>query len=378
MVCILLFFFSFPGFVQAAQNYTLNDLEVLVQEEGHEEFFEHALDIRPSERQDAWKGMVSKMGDSFARKILQKSEVQRKDFQTIETLYLWPGLKQDDVFKLKRQEIGLRFFRQCIKKEVPCWDDIKSFWEKDKTDADTAYKLAELTVGYKDSPFSTWTFLDVALKSTLSEFYCKKEFVLQTLWGKIEMDYIQMGPEGDLMKKIDQTIHPDCLPYLITEARKKILRPLKTHDRELSYQILKSQMKADETITDFFYTVYLLDNPSQGELFNLSWNRIKELGGKSLRRERILEKLKTLDPLPDQIFSSFDQLKKKTILHHFKNYFPEYLDFYADQCVKFYGGKGSFPQGNPTVHCQDLMNAEYAPKVISEDKIKRYLEVKKI
>lgn len=379
MVGCLLFMFYFLGFqAQAAQNYTLSDLEVLVNENGHEEFFKHALDIRPSERQEAWKNMVIKMGDSYTKNILDKLDVSRKDFLKVEELFGWAGLKEDAVFKLKRQEIGLKYFRQCLKKEASCWDDLKNFWEKDKTDPETAFNLAELTKERKDSPIPTWTFLDVAVKSPLSEFYCKKDFVQDNLWEKIEIDYIKIGPEGDLTKKIDQTVHPDCVPPLIAHARKKLERPARPHDRELSYQILKALFKANDQVTDFFYVIYLLDNPSQGELFNLSWNRLRELGQKSARREQLMEKLKAMDPLPDQIFSSYDLLKRKAILQHFKQHFPEYLDHYADQCVRYYGGKGTFPQGNPTIHCQDLMNSDVADKVLSSDKIRKYIEVRKI
>lgn len=366
-----------PTFL-GADTYTLADLEVLANEGSYNEFFQHALDIRPSERQEAWKTMVSKMGDQYSRSILTKSEINRKDFQKIETLYDLPSLRIDDVFKGRRQEIGQRFLRSCLKGDNPCWNDLKAFWEKDKTDPEVAFRLSELTANYKESPLSSWSFLEVALKSNLSEFYCKKEFVMTTLWGKIEIDYIKLGPEGDLMTKIDHTIHPDCMPSLILEARKRLFSPPKMLDRELAFQILKSQTKADTFVQDFFYTVYLLDNPSQGELFNYSWNRLRELAGKSSRRDAVMKKLRDLDPLPDGILSSLDVRKKNAILYHFKTYFPEYLDFYTDQCVEFYGGKGSFPSGNPTIHCQDFMNSELAPKIIDEFKLKKYQDVRKI
>lgn len=378
MYQLLLFITLFSLTGHARTTYTLTDLEVLVGEENTKEFFEHALDVRPSERQEAWKTMVSKMGDIYSRKILDKSEIEAKDFRDTENLYNMSALKTDDVFKMRRSEIGLRYLKNCLKSETPCWNDLKAFWEKDKTGADTAYKLAELTSGMQDSPLTSWSLLEVALKSPLSEFYCKKDFVMSALWGKIEIDYIKLGPDGDLMTKIDHTIHPDCVPVLVGEARKRLYQPPKVLDRELSYQILKSQMKANQDITDFFFTVYLLDNPSQGELFNYSWNRVKELGGTVGRREKVLRTLKKLDPLPDAILGSLDQTKKRVVLNHFKTYFPEYLDFYTDECVKFYGGKGSFPSGNPTVHCQDFMNSELAPKVIDQFKIKQYNDARKI
>jgi hypothetical protein len=358
--------------------YGLNDLEVLVAENSTQEFFEHALDVRPSERLDRWKAMVTKMGDIHSRKILDKAEIEAKDFQNIENLYRIYALKTDDVFKIRRSEIGLRYLKRCLKSQAPCWSDLKIFWENDKTDAETAFKLAELTRQLEGPPLSSWSLLEVALKSPLSEFYCKKEFVMSALWGKIEMDYIKLGPDGDLMAKIDQTIHPDCVPILIEESRKRLYRPPKISDRELAYQILKSQLKAEQEVTDFFLTVYLLDNPSQGELFNFSWNRVKELGDSFERRDKVLKILKRFDTLPDNILGSLDQTKKRVIINHFKTYFPEYLDYYSDECIKFYGGKGTFPKGNPTLHCQDFMSSELAPKVIDQFRIKQYQEVKKI
>jgi hypothetical protein len=361
-----------------AQSYSLEDLEILAEEESHEEFFAHAMDIRPSERQDTWKAMVTKMGDSYGRKVLQKSEITRKDFQKLEELITWPGLKTDDIFKSRRQEAGLRYLRKCLKETSPCWNDLVAFWEKDKTDADMAFKLAELTGPLENSPLSTWSFLEVALKSPLSEFYCKKEFAMTALWGKIEMDYVKLGPDGDLMTQIDKTVHPDCLPILISEAQKRLYTPPKPFDRELAFQVLKSQSKAGQEITDFFYTVYLLDNPSKGELFNYSWNRVKDLGNSAERREKVLEKLRKLDPLPDQIITTMDEAKRRVVLKHFKSNFPEYLDLYTGECLNYYGGKATYPSGNPTVHCQKLMESEIAPEIIPEWRIKNYQEVRKI
>lgn len=374
----LLMTFFLSSFLAQATTYELADLEILVQEGAYSEFFAHALDIRPSERQDKWKAMVIKMGDGLGQKILKQTEITKKDYVQIEELFNWPTLKADDVFRLRRNQIGMSYLKTCLKGENPCWNDVKSFWEKDKSDTDTAIKIAEMSLSYPNSSIATWSLLETALKSPLSEFYCKKPFVMDALWGKIEMDYIKLGVEGDLMVKIDQTIHPDCVPILVQEARKRLFSPPKTFDRELSFQILKSQLKADQSTMDFFYTVYLLENPSQGELFNYSWNRVRELGGTVTRRELVLKKLKSLDPLPDSILASLDEKKKRVVLNHFKIYFPEYLDFYSDQCIEYYGGKGSFPSGNPTMQCHNFMKSELAPQIIDQYKIKRFEEVKKI
>ena len=354
--------------------YTLADLEVLTQEGNFDEFFSHALDVRPSERQEAWKGMVSKMSDGYARHILAKSELTREHFKRIENIYTWPTLATDDVFKAHRQEIGLKYLKTCLKKTDPCWNDFKTFWEADKNNPDTAFKLAELSLELPDKPISTWVFLDVALKSSLSEFYCKKEFVLESVWGKLEIDYIRLGTSGDFLKKIDETVHPECLIPLNQMAFKKLNKPEKLSDREVAYQMLAAQGKINSGLTDFFYTVYLLENPSKGELFNYAWNRLTELSRSVDRREEVLKKIKTLDPLPDELFASLDEAKKTAILNHFKNKFPEYLYFYADQCLMYYGGKTAFPDGNPTMKCQNLMEQDTARTLVGEDKVQRFLK----
>ena len=363
---------------QAQAAYTLADLEVLTQEGNYEEFFAHALDVRPSERQDAWKGMLGKMADGYGRQILARSEITKSTYQRVESLYTWPALKADDVFRIHRQEIGLKYLRTCLKHSNPCWKDLKAFWEVDSKDPEVAFKLAEMTMPFTDKTIPTWTFLEVALKSPLSEFYCKKEFAVDAVWGKLEIDYIRLGTSGNFLKKIDETVHPDCLYYLNQMATRKLNKPDKSSDREVAYQILKAQDKVNQSTTDFFYTVYLLENPSQGELFNYAWNRLTELSRSMNRREEVLKRLKTLDPLPDELFSSLDEVKKRAILNLFKTKFPEYLSFYSDQCLLFYGGKTAFPQGNPTMKCQNLMENEAAKSLLGEEKVNRFQQVRSI
>lgn len=371
----ILFFFQSRAF---AASYSLADLEVLTQEGNFDEFFAHALDIRPSERQDAWKGMLGKMADGYGRQILSKTDITKAQFRKIESLYTWPALKADDVFKLHRQDIGLKYLKACLKTSDPCWGEVKAFWEADQKDPDVAFKMAEMTLPFEAKSVPTWTYLDVAVKSPLSEFYCKKEFVLDAVWSKLEIDYIRLGTTGDLLKKIDQTVHPDCLISLNQFANRKLQKPDKSMDRELAYQLLSAQGKVNPQLMDFFYTVYLLENPSKGELFNYAWNRLHELSKNVSRRDEVLKKLKNLDPLPDDVFGSMDEAKKRTVLTHFKNNFPEYLYYYTNQCLLYYGGKTSFANGNPTMKCQDLMNSDQASGLVGEDKVREFKKIRSI
>jgi hypothetical protein len=375
-ICLVL---SLQSWGNSDTTYTLDDLEILSSEQNYEEFFKHAHDVRPSLRQERWKAMVGKMADLYSQNIIKKTIIAPEDFKQVENLYRLPVLKSDEFFRQRRSDIGVRYLQKCLKDANPCWNDVKLFWEADQEQPELAYKLAEITSPYNESsPLALWAFLDPALKSTYSEFYCQKPFVMKALWAKLEVDYIRLGPKGDLSLKIDQTIHPDCIPHLVKEARARLYSPFGESDRELGFQILKSQKKVDQRLSDFFYSLYLLERPSRGELFNYAWNAVKELGEKSERRDSVMKEIKKLDPLPDELLSSIDMMKKRAILNHFKNYFPEYLDFYASRCVDYYGGKTKFPNGNPTMHCQELMSSELAHELLEDYKIKQYQEVKKI
>jgi hypothetical protein len=350
----------------------MSDLQTLADENNFIEFFDHALDIRPSERLEKWKEMVTKMAESYAQSITTKAPVEKKDFYKIENLFTWPSLKSNDIFKQRRQEIGLKYLTNCFKTKPHCWKDLSHFWDKDKQDTDLAIKLAELTLTIEPKTISTWDFLETALKGPLSEFYCQKEFVQNSIWEKLELDYVRLNKKGDLLKKIDQTLHHDCLIPFNKWAGSVFLNPRKIEDRELAFQILEAQGKADGQLKDLFYSIYLLENPSKGDLFNLSWNRLIELSKSEVRRSRVLEEIKKIDPLPDALMSSSDLGKKKAILLHFKHHFPEYIQFYVEQCLQYYQGTSSFKNGNPTIRCQELMKSDFIEQIIDKEKIKQY------
>lgn len=378
MVRYFLFMLIFTGLGAQGVGYNLEDLRALSKESSYEEFLTHAMDIRPSERGEEWKTMVGKMALLSARQTLSQNPVPRKDFRRIEDLYRWPSLRQNDVFRARRTEIGVKYLRHCTRQTNPCWNDLTQFWKEDSSDPDMAISLAEMVKDRKDAPYSLWTLLEQPLKTTFSEFYCKKPFVMEALWEKLGLDYLRLGVEGKFLTKIEETIHADCLPSLLNESQLRVFQPRDEMDRELAFEILKSTGKADKKLMDFFYTLYLLEHPSQGELMNLAWSNLSELGKNASRRDMVMENLQKLDPLPDAIMGTLDLTKRRVVLRHFKTNFPEYFDYYASQCVAYYGGTKKFSKGNPTMKCQDLMNSDLASELLPENKILQFKSVKQI
>lgn len=362
-LCLLSLLFLIPPSALGV-TYNLDDLKALAAENSYREFLNHAMDVRPSLRQEEWKSMVVKMSNLFAQNLLGQKKIEKSDFHKIENIYSWVPLKTDELFVARRHEIGLKYLRDCLGENNSCWDELKGFWEQDKSNPETAYRLAELTKPYPNFPISQWDFLTHAVKSTLSEFYCKKSFVQKEIWTQLEDIYIKLGTKGDLLKQIDALLHPACLTPLNDLALRKMHNPQKNSDRELSFQILKSQFKATTRIEDLFYTIYLLEKPSQGELFNFSWNRVKLLSTLPTRRDAVIETFKTLDPIPDEILSSLDDLKVRAIYHHMNENFPEIIDFYFKQCKAYYSGSLTFPNGNPTLRCKEFVESPRGASLI--------------
>jgi hypothetical protein len=358
--------------------YNLADLTVLAQEGPYQEFLDHAHDIRPSERGEKWKSMVIEMALKHANHTLSQSPVPKHAFKRTEQLYRWPVLRQDDVYRARRTEIGVRYLKTCLAAQTPCWEDLKNFWKEDSSDPDMAVSLAEMIKEKKDAPYTLWTLLERPLKTPFSEFYCKKDFVMKALWEKLSLDFLKLGVEGNFLTKIEETIHVDCLPTLVSESKKRVVSPDNEGDRELGFEILKSTGKADQKLKDFFYTLYLLEHPSRGELMNLAWNNLNQLGKSADRRERVMEQIKKLDPLPDNIMGSMDETKRRVVLRHMKANFPEYFDYYSEQCVSYYGGTKKFSRGNPTMKCDELMNSDLASELLPNSKIQLFQTVKKI
>lgn len=366
------------GSLYGSELYTPADLEALVAEENHSEYLRHALEIRPSQRDGKWKTNTSRMADLKAKQILSRPKIEEADLSDIESLYEWPVLQNDDVFKLRRSQIGLRYFKTCLKNHPHCSRELIKFWRKNEDDPELGFAFAKLGHEFALPRNIIWEFLAPGLRSPISEFHCKDEWVMGEAWDKLAKIHLELGAKGNFTQKIDSTLHPNCLPSLNTLAHKRLKDPETGLDRELAYSILAAQGKASEKVQDLFFTLYILENPSRGENFNLAWNRLSELGKYPERREKILGEIRSMTFLPDGIAESLDLKKKKVVLKHFKANFPEYLDHYLRSCLLFYGGKGPFPKGNPTQNCSQLMGSDLALDLFEHSQINEFKETIKI
>lgn len=347
------------------------DLEILAQEKGYSEYFAHALDIRPSERNERWKEMTLLMAENWAKGINQKAGPTIEDYKMVETLFSWPLLKNNEFFRPLRFRFGLTYLQDCFRSSPweTCWPLLKDFWEADPKDPDTAIKTVELIEKFhpKETQFDYWPWLSVALKSPLSEFYCKRDQVNDLLWEKIRIEWIKVNKQGSFAKKLKGMVHPDCLDGLSQYAFKKLGPDYPALDREQAFAILKEENKLTPLQTKLFYVYYLMDNPSQGETFNYAWSGLQSLGKSIELREKIMEKIKSFKTLPDETMNTLDESKRKVVLREIRKQFPELLQHYGHSCLDYITGEKKFEQGNPTLYCKQIIQSDLGPELFGQD-----------
>ena len=369
--------FILLGIMQSAlaANYKMEDLEVLDNEKNYREFLKHARDIPPRERNTHWKEMVQTSAEGLLKEAMRYERYDQKTFQFVEGLLLWPSIKNDEFFLVRRASFGDKFFSKCFSNQSnkrSCIDQAIRFWKNSPTkDPDLANNLANL-LGKHDRSIDLWPFYSIVAKSKLATFLCKKDKVQDAIFNKLSSDLAQNELDtNDLKNIINNTVHPGCW----TELSKKLKENLyssSTITRDQSFTILTSVSKLGSTEEDIFLAYFILSGPTVGPIFNLSWNRIKNLALNYTRRQNVLSSIMKMDPLPGRTFSMFDIRKRDIILAHIYKNFPEYINQYAKTCLEYLRGDRVFPNGNPTIECRDLFKLSVKNKFLSRSTLEEY------
>ena len=185
--------------------------------------------------------------------------------------------------------------------------------------------------------------------------YCRKKSILDAMARQV----INLGLSTERDKTIigftRDNYSPECIkllgPHLFELSKAEILT--KEKEQIIRWFHLLEPSKKEEK--ELMMVHYLLQGPEIGPIFNESWKVIARMGEDSSKRESLLKQIKRLDPLPDKIFKGKDPLKEKTLFDLFYQNFPEYLSHYSETCLKYYQGKGVFPEGNPTMNCRQVL-----------------------
>ena len=363
--------------LQAFAQYSLKDLEFLENERNYGEFFQHAQDIRPVERGKAWQEMVQTMSRSYLHKYLALNIYRKEDHQVLLELNSWPVLQRDLKFQQLRAKFGKGYFTQCFHQgpsKNQCLKQLYFYFNQGMKLPEESFAYLQLLEEQRPPlTYRSYPYIKSILTDPLKAKHCSHPLLKTALFK--ELIKIQYPNFHTLKTWAKDKIGHSCLHNLSQELRKNLWSG-DFSQALLAFDLLYVGKKISPADQDFFLIRSFLHSDRKGEHLNLSWNTLKNLAKDFERRKKVLNQLKTLDPLPDHLFGLNSSLKKNTLIHHFAKNFPEYLDHYSHTCLRYLQGQGSFPNGNPTVYCRQIMEETQAKNWIDQQRLSLYQKVK--
>ncbi|MFZ4714368.1 MAG: hypothetical protein ACOYL6_11670 [Bacteriovoracaceae bacterium] len=360
-IFIFIFLFLFKSEAATRQTtlglrYSLKDLEIVKDEKDYADFFLHAKDLRPSQRTDNWKSMIDEMGVSWAQKMKLSATFDSSHFQFMEEMFELAPLQTNERFKQLRAELGLKYFRQALstlenEKINQLILMMKNFWKKDQDTHETGLTLLKLVYEQNNDISEAWYFVDSPLKSAQSAFYCSRKDIEPLVMTKLARAFEESLASPK--KVILSVIHKECWNAIKTNAKSYYLS-FPQRIRGSFYTLLSEEGLINSIEKDLYSFFYLMEGPIKGEAMNQTWNIVGALKNENKKREELIERLQSLDTLPDAVLGSYDQDRKQIIVNFVGKVFPEYFDFYARTCIQYLKGEVKFAEGNPTLHCKDL------------------------
>ena len=320
--------------------------------------------------------MVYNMAIGYIDQKTKFKSFSKEEFNFIEKISLWPSLKNDEFFALKRQDFSLRYFNNCFisdPSKAECNTKLQSFWYSSDKNPNLAIEFEKLLQKFSPQE-DTWKFTKVIIKSSISEFYCKKTSSQKKIFKHLTKA-LKAKPDN-AKSSINSMMNNSCWNKLIPNLENSLFSREQLVST-LSYQLLKSKNAITDKTEDLFLTNFVLYRPFNGDIFNKAWTRVQKIGENYSRRKYLISALKKMDPLPGKIFSHPDTKKRKTITRFLSQNIPEYIDFYAMSCVNYLRGIGQFPTGNPTMECPELFKTVKGTKWVKQKIQTKYSAIKR-
>lgn len=354
--------------LDAANLYTLKDLQVLEQEKNFEEFLMHVNDIRPSERQKLWKDMYQSMAIELVDYKTRTKDFSMKSYKQIEDIGRSSALFNDEFFQLKRSIYAKIFFSNCYaqaseKKDAlkttgikTCDSELNSFWYFSKKDADVGLELAKLVDRYPSS-LQSWPFYQRAINDSIANLYCEKPNIQRAVIKKLTEESFDSTFNGDYKTLIKRFVPTKCFDKIIPSLHLALQSTVTNGlEKELAMNLLSASGKLTKEEEDLYAVLYMLDGPVVGDKMNLAWKKIEDLSTQYTKRIKILAQIRSLPMIPDKIFKDAGLARNKAIINLFAKNFPEYLNFYGESCVKYLENKSEFT-GNivSSLQCHEFL-----------------------
>ena len=340
---------------QGQTNYTMLDLTVLAKEKNYLEFFQHAFDLRPTERNSEWKELMQEMATGLLTHSASTKKFDRDRFLFIEKIAQWPVLANDHLVQKARIAYAQEYFTYCWGQEHSqlCLGDLTTHFASLPPPVDPVLALFYGQLLEKQAPDASWQFYQEAANSDMARTLCGEQPLQQAILQRATALFATTQFPEQMREKLAALARPECWQQLHSSLRSDLFSK-EVSRRQYAYWQLKWNKALDPEEEDFFLMHFFLQTPILGDTFNRAWNLLKALGQNYQRRQHILKRLSFLDPLPGKIFQTPSAQDRKIYLELLATNFPEYLDLYSTTCLNYLQGKAKFPRGNPTLECQEL------------------------
>jgi hypothetical protein len=366
--------------IGSSSRYKIVDLQILEEEGNYFEYLQHALDVRPSKRNDLWRKMTSHMGESYLKALLQLKIIEPDQMSFVDEIYQWPILNQNEFVQKYRGQLGQKYFKQCFasKETSICTKGLVKFWAKKPQPILQGPKFAALLPKDKNSIELVWSFYAPLATSKRSEFYCSDDNFKTPILNRLRAETHRKNRISDLGLSVQKLIHKNCYQLI----QKELAQILKSNDVSDWQEILALRLtnKFDEkdiVLQKWLIRLYL-ENPAPSDQLNYAWNLLDKLSQKYVERIKVLDFLKSLDHLSDGIFALEDQSKRNILIEHLHQNFPEYMDHYAKTCVSYLSGEKKFKKGNPTINCHKLFTIDVQKRWVSKKWHQVYAKIPKL
>jgi hypothetical protein len=274
---------------------------------------------------------------------IRLKEYNLNSFKEIEKISQNPNLVDDEIYQNKRVQFSIKYFKNCFEENLDkniCVNDLYRHWENSTQDAEAALSYIQLLSNYTNNNRDTWTFYNSIVNDQVAPLYCKKAEIQKAIFQKISTESFNDDFDGNYRKIIGKLISEKCLNALYPNLKDAIISTqVNGLNKEQALDILwqLNQITAEEK--DYFLVIYLFGGPVVGQKMNLSWNLVESLSENYPRRMKILNQVKKLDLIPDNLFIDPSSSRNKSIISLFAKNFPEVLNYYAIECVNFLKGK---------------------------------------
>ncbi|EQC48065.1 hypothetical protein M900_1110 [Bacteriovorax sp. Seq25_V] len=360
----------------ARETYTKDDLKVLFKQKSYQEYLDHYLDIRPTQRDEDWKKMTLEMLALSIKTATEKKEFSNQTFDSILGYLSNATLKTDHYAQFIFAKYALGFFQVCVDSKSNCQSKLQEYWSSSKRFVEIDQQLFHLAQVIS-SEIADQVLISI-LNDDSSKIYCSKMENFKNIKALLIKTVSSQDSTDQTFKNVAHIMDESCRKAIASELKKETITTKNNSEREKLYKYLKAFQMTDEKFEATALTLYLLNGPAIGDVFNFAWNKLSGLSQDHKLRETVLENIKSFQTLPDDIVNISDQKRSDVIITYINKNFPEYFEVYTRACIDYYSGARSFPKGNPTLYCDKFIERSKKKNWVSEALIQRYIKAKKI